>query len=262
MDNTLENPFAALRQSNANARVNNQHKLRIPDFYIAKPRLWFIQLEAQFDLANILDDRSRFFHVIASLPAEVASRIDFLIENPPDLNKYQALKEALLSAYEKSPLELCSQALTMASLGDRAPSQLMSDLIDLIPRNHKTGICPFVIALFIEKLPADIRLCLNIENVSSYEILANQADALMARRLKSNNINHVQNFENVSNDEEMLEINNVNRNFNKKKFDFKKKSTSSTSKDDQNKKCWYHEKFGSNATKCVKPCVFFQDQKN
>ena len=257
------NPFAALRNN-----VGSQHKLRIPDFYVGKPRLWFIQLEAQFNLANVFDDNSKFFHVIASLPAEVASRVDFIIENPPNNNnRYFILKEALLKAYEKSSLELCAQALTMASLGDRSPSQLMSDLMDLIPRDHKSVICPFVVALFVEKLPSDIRLGLNIDNIESYELLAAQADALMARRLKSSNqINNVQGVNQQIQDgmEEDLEINNVNR-F-KKKFGKRKSEDKPAQAKYQNQnnsdKCWYHEKFGNNATKCVKPCIFFNDSKN
>ncbi len=248
------NPFAALRSN------SSQHKLRIPDFYIGKPRLWFVQLEAQFNLANIFNDDSKFFHIIASLPAEVASRVDYIIENPPRVNKYFALKEALLKAYEKSSLELCTQALSMAALGDRSPSQLMSDLIDLIPRNHKSSICPFVIALFIEKLPSDVRLGLNIENIQSYEILAAQADALMARRLKSYKIQNVQEI--TSDTDEDMECNHVNKHFSKKKFDDKRKFEDKNEKNQNGKKCWYHDKFGNDAAKCIKPCIYFQKSKN
>ncbi len=206
MDNS--NPFMALRQNNNNN--SGHHRLRIPDFYAAKPRLWFNQLEAQFRLANILDDESRFYHIVASLQADVAARIDFIIENPPANDKYNAIKEALLNAFEKSQFEMCAQALSMLPLGDRSPSKLMSDLVDFIPRQHKQMICPFVVALFVEKLPQDIRLGLNLESVDSYERLAAQADALMARRQKVAIAIQNANSEDLQEDD-VVEINHVGK---------------------------------------------------
>ncbi len=249
-NNQLNNPFVALRAG------SSAHKLRIPDFYAAKPRLWFSQLEAQFRLANVTDDESKFYNIVASLQAEVASRIDFVIENPPPFNKYCTIKEALLNAFEKSPFELCAQALSMLPLGDRQPSQLMSDLVDLIPRHHKLVVCPFVVALFAEKLPADIRLGLNLDNVESYERLAAQADALMACRQKATvqNVNCEQNAD----EEDVIEISNVSKKFKKKNFGKNPKSVVNfNNSSNKNNLCWYHEKYADKATKCVKPCVYF-----
>lgn len=46
--------------------------LRLPPFWPKNPQVWFTQVEAHFHLRKITTQIARFYHVVASLPPQVA----------------------------------------------------------------------------------------------------------------------------------------------------------------------------------------------
>ena len=51
-----------------------------------------VQTEAQFALSNLSTDDTRYFHVVAALDSQTATRALSVIASPPLTNKYEALK--------------------------------------------------------------------------------------------------------------------------------------------------------------------------
>ena len=47
--------------------------VKLPPFWLADPAIWFLQVEAQFTLKGIVQQRTKFDHVIAVLAPEVAT---------------------------------------------------------------------------------------------------------------------------------------------------------------------------------------------
>lgn len=63
-------------------------QLRLPPFWPKNPRVWITQIEAQFHLHRIKSQLSRFYYVVASLPAAVADELDEILSRPPPDDAY------------------------------------------------------------------------------------------------------------------------------------------------------------------------------
>jgi len=102
------------------------HKVKLPPFWPAKPRVWFTTAEAEFGTYYVADSRARFNLVIKALSDEAMERAAAIIEDPDScVDPYGALKARLLEAYQMDPWESCSRLLHFRELGDMKPSRMM-----------------------------------------------------------------------------------------------------------------------------------------
>lgn len=85
-------------------------------FYRNNPLVWFRQLEAQFSLRGIKSQETKFFHVLASLPEDVAMSID---EN---VTQYDEIKNAVVSNFHKTKQELMDEVMGTLDLAGLKPS--------------------------------------------------------------------------------------------------------------------------------------------
>ena len=76
-------------------------------FWITKPEIWFLQVEANSENRNpkIIADDTKFTHVLQALPQEVLSDCHHAVPAARQ-NKHEILKAALIKAYGKSPAKL------------------------------------------------------------------------------------------------------------------------------------------------------------
>ena len=79
--------------------------LKLPAFWTTCPLAWFAQTEAQFALCNISSDDTGYFHVVAALDSQTATRALSVIASPPLTNKCEALQSFLCSAFGLSETE-------------------------------------------------------------------------------------------------------------------------------------------------------------
>jgi len=70
--------------------------VKLPPFWPSDPHIWFAQVEAQFSTRHITSQRTMFDYVVASLSPEYATKIRYLILQPPDDHPYDKLKEQLI----------------------------------------------------------------------------------------------------------------------------------------------------------------------
>ena len=210
--------------------------VKLPTFWSSQPDVWFAQVEAQFHLRKITADETKYYHVLAALDQDTATKLIDLITSPPVEDKYNALKTRLTETYGLSERERASRLLHFRPLGDTKPSVLMDEMLAL-RGSHKP--CFLFEQLFLERLPEDIRIQLVDVKFDDPRQLAKRADQLWLTR-------------------EMGAINSVQRNnkpFSKKlKPQFKGKSTPSPSQDSGEQVCYYHRTFGEAARKCIQPC--------
>ena len=96
----------------------------------------------------------------------------FLI-HPPNDDKYNTLKNALINIYGKSQLQKDCELLSLDGLGDRQPSALMRK-IEALNDDPKTPKR----ALFLANLPSDIRTILLSHNPTEMKDLATTADQI------------------------------------------------------------------------------------
>ncbi|GFQ85364.1 uncharacterized protein TNCT_452191 [Trichonephila clavata] len=61
--------------------------VKLPPLWKANPALWFVQLEAQFALARITADDTKFNHVISAIDFDILNCVCNIILKPSDADK-------------------------------------------------------------------------------------------------------------------------------------------------------------------------------
>ncbi|KAJ8405679.1 hypothetical protein AAFF_G00316590 [Aldrovandia affinis] len=79
--------------------------LKLPEFWQELAAVWFAQAEAQFALRGITQEDTKYYYVVAALNSSTASRVLSLLQDPPEADKYVALKQLLLETFELSEPE-------------------------------------------------------------------------------------------------------------------------------------------------------------
>ena len=121
----LEQQDSALVAGNSNAAAV---AVQIPPFWPHKVTLWFHQIEAQFLLAKITRDETKYCYVIAKLEGKYLEEIEELVQNPPQEKRYDALKKLLITRLTDSNSKRVQKLLETEELGDRTPSQFLRHL--------------------------------------------------------------------------------------------------------------------------------------
>ena len=231
--------------------------IKLPPFWPADPAVWFLQVEAQFSLKGIVQQRTRFDHVIAVLAPEVATEVRDLIINPPADTPYDLLKAVLIKRTEASEQRRLQQLLTAEELGDRKPSQLLRRMQQLLGDSGPAPDSAFVRQLFLQRLPPSVRMVL----ASSSSNLSLQQLAEMADRILE--VSHVPTVAPVTdpNVSEMRQLTatltrlvaalDTTLGHSRETSDGRQQSRSSS----PSGLCWYHRRFGPNARKCRPPCT-------
>jgi hypothetical protein len=70
--------------------------VRLPSFWIEQPASWFAQAEAQFYLAGISNELTKFYHEVSQLDARITAEVDDIIKSPPQQDPYITLKTELI----------------------------------------------------------------------------------------------------------------------------------------------------------------------
>jgi len=149
--------------------------LKLPKVWPSNIELWFAQVESQFALRNITADETKYHHVVAVLDENCARRAAAVISNPPYVDKYETLKDVLLQRCGLSELARAQQLLHLQGLGDRRPTQLLSDMQAL---RGKMDLEVLFRALFLEQMPEDVRMTL-ASSTADIEKLASDADEMV-----------------------------------------------------------------------------------
>lgn len=108
-------------------RVN----IKLPPFWSNSPSAWFVQTEAQFQIGRITSDASKYNHVIASLPQDVAETILDVLEEPPVSDLYKNLKQILINRHSLSIERRVKKLISAEEMGDKRPSEFYRTLKQL-----------------------------------------------------------------------------------------------------------------------------------
>lgn len=256
---------AAEENQNANQQaVPNQHVQTVPNLEICRvsvkpppfckeqPDLFFIQMESQFAISGVTADSTMYHQVIASLEPQYIANVADIVRNPPQLNKYDAIKAALIAEYTDSDDRKLAKLIHEMQLGDLKPSQLlrrMKDLAGTKISEHALKI------LWLEHLPDTVRAIISISEDESTKI-ALQADKIMETQRRST-ISAVQANNHNALQAEIEELRKELQRF--KSISPNKSSTRTYAKSPTRSTfCYYHDKFGAKARKCTEPCDFIK----
>lgn len=128
-------------------QVETKMSVRPPPFMETAVSGWFAILDAQFHLANISCGGTKFFHVLASLPADVVARVDPTVIAGQD---FSSLKNVVIEMFEKSKPELFEKLISKNVMTGR-PSEFLGELRDVA---SKVGVGDDLVRhKFIQSLP-------------------------------------------------------------------------------------------------------------
>ncbi|XP_035209051.1 uncharacterized protein LOC118183563 [Stegodyphus dumicola] len=119
-------------------------------FWKVNPTLWFAQLEAQFDIARITVDSTKFNRVISAIESDILNSVCDIVLHPPETGKYDALKTRLIELHSESEESMIRTLLQRLELSDQRPSQLLC-------RMRNVAGEPLLKSLWISRLPQNIQ---------------------------------------------------------------------------------------------------------
>ncbi|GBM97068.1 hypothetical protein AVEN_62390-1 [Araneus ventricosus] len=233
----------------------NRVAVKVPAFW-ANEKLYFEQTEANFRIAGIVSEQTKFDTLVAALDPQTLTHVSDLLYTPPIDNPYTAL----LLEFEVSQNKKVRALLEDLDLGDRKPSLLLRQMQEL-----SEGLVDDAVLknLWLNRLPVNIRTILSISSESLSKL------AEMADRMHEYNLGEVVAVKaskpeyGTSELKEMKlqiaelkkQVETLNARF--ASLNAKKRHRSRSESQERNKRlCFHHYKLGDRAHKCIKPCSF------
>lgn len=157
--------------SNTESQVCSSSRIKLPPFWTNSPEIWFHQAEAQFSIAKIRSDRTKYDYVVAILPLEVISNIFDVIQNPPNNNLYNNLKEKIIQRLTASEEQRLDRLLSESEIDDRKPSEFFREMSVIV--GSSSIVSPeLLLKLWKRRLPKTILVAITAtDKVQINEIL-------------------------------------------------------------------------------------------
>ena len=288
-NNNNANPPPPRRNNNNNNNNNNNAAsisamMRLPTFWKANPKVWFVRVEAAFNNQGITRDTARFDYVVSALDDNTVQEIADVLLNPPDTGKYDFLKTQILARLTDTTEQQLHKLFTQLELGDQKPSQLLRRMKSLAG----SAISEEAIRVkWFDLLPPSVSRSLKVVKSSPIDELASLADELMpdSTALNTTSVNVTSSkaptIESLADELASLRLsmaqlisltrqqNSATKqpsNQQQKRGRSRSKSQNRQRKDSpsnaDNELCWYHRTFGKDAQNCKKPCSFSSNQGN
>lgn len=261
------------RDHSNEAAKSNLQRVHIPKFNKHNPHLWFAQVERSFALCDITSDTDKFDFVSVRLEDDILLSVEDLITNPPANDKFNVLRERLISKFAESPESKLRRLLQGGETVGMKPSEVLAHMKRLAPGKCNEAI---IRTLFIGQMPESIRPLLSIWEQDDLDKLAKTADKM----LEANNnmvsaISH-----STSSSETQLSVSAINPSMadliksinilsdkmkiqsshnNCRNRSRSRSRSQSGQKPSESQLCWYHVKFGKNAKRCKPNCPHYNN---
>ena len=239
--------------------------IKLPPFWPSDPEIWFAQVEATFTTRRITSQRTRFNYVITSLSPEVATEIQDLVLKPPDTTPYTVLKEQLIRRTAASEQRRLQQLFNAEELGDRKPTQLLRRMQQLLGDGASVTDSTFLQELFLQRLPPNVRMVLaSTSTMATLNKLAEHTDKVVEVVAPTVAATGAPPFPELLTEIEQLraEVQKLQasvRNLTHQPQGYSHSQSRHASPAPSDRPtCWYHQKYGAKARKCVPPCNYDQ----
>lgn len=153
------------------------YTIKLPPFWTSKPDIWFTQIEAQFSVARITNDRRKYDHVLAALPIDVINNIYDVIKNPPDQNLYECLRDTIIFRLSSSEENRLDELLTGSQMGDRKPSDFYRHMLSIVGGSHMVS-SDLLLKLWKRRLPKTVFVALTASGKTNTDELIEIADKI------------------------------------------------------------------------------------
>lgn len=241
----------------------NRAAVRLPPFWPDRPGLWFAQAEAQFALASVTSEKTKFNYVISQLEYRHAAEVEDIIITPPADEPYTTLKTELVRRLSSSRDQRVRQLLTHEEMGDRKPSQFLRHLKSLAPDVPDD----FLRSIWSSRLPPHIQTILAGQAEGNLDAASQLADriaevaplpitASVAQTPDSASL--LQKIEDLSRQVAALSSGRTRHRPHSKDRRKENNAPSSAHGPADRSYCWYHRRFGDEARRCTPPCSYSQ----
>ena len=247
--------------------------LKLPPFWPKDTETWFAQIEAQFSTRGITAEKTRFDYLVASLSSDAATEVRDLILTPPTDTPYTTLKQTLIKRFAGSNQQKLQRLLNELELGDSKPSQLLRRMRQLWCGEGANDA--ILQELFLQRLPSNVRMVLApTGSTVPLDTLAEMADRIVevanppvAALQTPSAPSPPSNPEVDSLRSEVRQLKELvhSLSLHSRPRDSRHRSPTPACRrspvsprrsavHDDPTLCWYHQRFGSAATKCREPC--------
>lgn len=234
-------------------------KLECPAFTSDDIELYLVLLERYFAQLNIADNTHKYNTILCNLPQDVLSQIRALILDPPARNRYEAVCNALRNIYLGSSVKRMKTLMTDVKCqpnSDHNIRVLWNSIQKTVPA------LPLEMAkdLFISKLPNYlqvhaltnptlsiqqlIELLQNVESLTGAHPESTSTPPIQINPQLTELSTSIQQLTRMLNSTTPTATSSTNTS----------ETPSTRTKDKHN--CYYHNRFGVHAKKCVPPCRF------
>lgn len=255
----MVNPDNTSQQPSTVQRV----QLKVPPFWKKDPQLWFTQLEAQFSIASITTELTKFNHIVGVIESDILEHVSDLVRTPPTTEPYIKLKARLIKQFAPSDSQKLKTLLEELPLGDSKPSDLLRKMRQL---SCDKVTDDFLQTLWLQRLPTTIHTVL-ATNTSTLDELAKLADAMFEVTQASSSVAEVSTTSPYKLDDLFNVVCKLEGKIESMRKGFRKpyKSSRQTSRSRsmtpvkkskflKKKLCFYHNRFGNKASRCKQPC--------
>lgn len=259
-----------LPPTESSAAAINRVSVKVPPFWKENASIWFTQLESQFLNSGITSDITKYHTVVGNIETEILSQVSDIIISPPSVNAYETLKNRLIDVYSDSEERKLKRLLQDLDLGDKRPSILLRQMSDLA--GNRVG-AEFLKSLWLQRLPSQMQaiLATSEETPQKLAIMADKiADITGPVSISATEVEpKVDEIQSINarisvierqisdlciKTDKLFKLHSRGRSFSRNR-----NRNSRSRSPNQERVCWYHSKFGNEATKCTKPCSFAKE---
>jgi hypothetical protein len=148
--------------------------VRLPPFWAERPAVWFAQAVAQFSLAGVNSEITKFYSVISQLDRRYATEVEDNITSLPKRDAYTTLKTELIRRLSPSREQGIHQLLTLEEMGDHKPSQFLRHLRSFAPDVPDD----LLRSIWSSRLPTNVQAILALQHEDSLDAAALSADRI------------------------------------------------------------------------------------
>jgi len=234
-----------INNNGVRSKEDNHIQVKIPN-YFPNPINWFTQVDAAFEISNIRNSKTKYFHLLTSLPPDILEMVSYEL-NPHASEPYENLKQAILSKTSMSVTQAIDRLINSKMDSYKRPSQILAELTQCF-KIMQPGENPETSNLlrhrFMQSVSINIRHHLVQYQTKSLDEIAKLAD--YHHEIESQSINSmIKNS--VENPNSLQEITPEDLNAIKARRNHNNDNIVRTW-------CFYHRKFGKYALKCQQPC--------
>lgn len=241
--------------------------LKIPAFEKRHVDIWFHQVESQFQIHNITSEKTRYHYTLSALDTEIAAELTDVLEGAAtSTTPYTDLKTRLISIFADSKDKKLKKLLTELELGDKRPTALLREMQRLAGSKAPDDLMK---SMFLQHMPSNVRAILATSKDDLINI-AQMADKILEQTGPATSVMEIQKpapntleerLHRIESQIAALASNFRGRSRHRSPTPHRSRPRSK-SRSRQADWCWYHNRFGSKATKCQQPCKFSANEGN